>query len=58
MFSSRSFVESYLTFRCLINFELIFVYGVRECSSFSFFTCSCPVFQAPLIEEPVFSPLS
>ena len=58
MFSSRSFVESYLTFRCFINFELIFVYGVRECSSFSFFTCSCQVFQAPLIEEPVFSPLS
>ena len=23
----------------------------------SFFTCSCPVFPAPLIEETVFSPL-
>ena len=23
-----------LTFRCLINFEFILVYGVRECSNF------------------------
>ena len=58
MFSSRSFIESGLTFGCLIHFEFIFVYGIRESSSFSFFTCSCPVFQALLIEEPVFSPLS
>ena len=36
MFSSRSFIVPSLTFRCLINFEFIFVYGVRECS-ISFF---------------------
>ena len=34
MFSSRSFIVSSLTFRSLIHFEFIFVYGVRKCSSF------------------------
>ena len=36
IFSSRSFTVSDLTFRSLIHFELIFVYGVRKCSSFIF----------------------
>ena len=31
---SRSFIVSGLTFRSLIHFEFIFVYGVRKCSSF------------------------
>ena len=34
MFSSRSFIVSGLTFRSLIHFEFISVYGVRKCSSF------------------------
>ena len=34
MFSSKSFIVSRLTFRSLTYFEIIFVYGVRECSSF------------------------
>ena len=34
MFSSRSFIVSGLTFRSLIHFELIFVYGVRKYCSF------------------------
>ena len=34
MFSSRSFIVSGPTFRSLIHFEFIFVYGVRKCSSF------------------------
>ena len=34
MFSSRSFIVSGLTFRALIHFEFIFVYGARKCSSF------------------------
>ena len=34
MFSSKSFVVSGLTFRSLICFRFIFVFGVRECSSF------------------------
>ena len=33
MFSSRSFIVSGLMFRSLINFEFIFVYGVRKRSS-------------------------
>ena len=32
--SSKSFIISGLTFRSLIHFEFIFVYGVRKCSSF------------------------
>ena len=34
MFSSRTFMISGLTFRSLIHFEFIAVYGVRECSNF------------------------
>ena len=34
MFSSKSFIVSGLTFRTLIHFEFIFVYGVRKCSNF------------------------
>ena len=34
MFSSRSFIVSGLTFRSLIYFQYIFVYGIRKCSSF------------------------
>ena len=34
MFSSGSFIVPGLTFRCLTHFEFIFLYGVRECSSF------------------------
>ena len=34
MFSSRRFIISGLTFRSLIHFEFIFVYGVKKCSSF------------------------
>ena len=35
MFSSKSFIVSGLSFRSLIHFEFIFVYGVRKCSSSS-----------------------
>ena len=34
MFSSKSFIVSGLTFRSLIHFEFIFVYGVGKCSNF------------------------
>ena len=37
MFSSNSFIVSDLMFKSLIHFELIFVYGVRKCSSFILF---------------------
>ena len=36
IFSSESFIGSFLTFRYFICFEFTFVYGVRECS-ISFF---------------------
>ena len=35
MFSSNSFIISGLTFKSLIQFELLFVYGVRKCSNFT-----------------------
>ena len=35
MVSSKSFIVSGLTFRSLIHFEFIFVYGVRTCSNFT-----------------------
>ena len=34
IFSFKSLIVSHLIFRSLINFEFIFVYGVRKCSSF------------------------
>ena len=34
MFSSKGFIVSVLTFRSLMHFEFIFVYGVRKCSNF------------------------
>ena len=34
--ASRIFIFSGLTFRSLIHFEFIFVYGVRKCSGFIF----------------------
>ena len=34
MFSSKSLIVSGLTFRSLIHFEFISVYGIRKCSSF------------------------
>ena len=34
MFSSKSVIVYGLTFRYLIHFEFIFVYGVKKCSNF------------------------
>ena len=34
MFSSKSFIVSGLTFRSLIYFDFIFLYGVKKCSNF------------------------
>ena len=56
-FSCKSFIAPGLTFRSLIHFEFIFVYGVRKCSNCHSFTCGCPVFPAPFIEEAVFATL-
>ena len=56
MFSSRSFIVSGLTFRSLIHFEFIFVYGVRSVLV-SFFYRWLTGFLAPLVIEIVFAPL-
>ena len=56
VFSSRSFIVSGLTFRSLIHFEFIFVYGVRK-YLFHSFTRGRLVFPAPLVKEIVFNPL-
>ena len=56
--SAYVFLEEFyspgLTFRSLIHFEFMFVCGVRKCSNFIFFTCSCPIFPAPLTKEESF----
>ena len=57
MFSSRSFIVSGLTFRFLIHFEFIFVYGVRQCSSFILLQVVDQFSQHHLLKEIVFNPL-
>ena len=54
MCSSKSFIVFGLIFRSFTHFEFIFMYGVRECSNYSF-TCSCPIFPALFIEGTLFS---
>ena len=56
MFSSRSFIISGLTFRSLIHFEFIFVYGVRKCSSF-FLLQVVDQFSQHHFKEAIFFPL-
>ena len=58
MFSSRSFIVSDLTFRCLIHFEFIFVYGVREYSTFSLLHITVQFSQPLLLKKTVFSLLN
>ena len=53
MFSSRHFIVFGIAYRSLIHFVFIFVFG----KEFHSFTCSCPIFPAPFIEETVFSRL-
>ena len=58
MFSTKSFIVSCLTFRFLIHFEFIFVYGVRKCSNFIFeHVAVLSSFSTPFIEEAVFAPI-
>ena len=35
MFSSRSLMVSYLTFKALSHFEFIFVHGMKVCTNFT-----------------------
>ena len=47
---------SSLTFKSLIHFEFILVYGVRG-GLVSFFACIFSIFPTPFIEETVFTPM-
>ena len=51
MFSSRNFIVSVFTFRCLIHFEFIFLYGVRECSNFILLHVAVQFFWEPAFES-------
>ena len=51
MLSSRSFIVSALTFRSLIHFEFISVYGVRKCSAAESLQ-SCPNLCDPVDSSP------
>ena len=51
MFSSRSFIVSGLTFRSLIHFEFIFVYGVRKCSNFIILYVAVQFYQHLLLKR-------
>ena len=57
MFSSKSFIVSGLTFRSLIHFEFIFVYGVRECSNFILLHVAVLFSQHHLLKRPSISSL-
>ena len=53
MFSSKSFIVSGLTFRSLIHFEFIFVYGVIKCSAADAKSLqSCPTLRDPRDGSP------
>ena len=56
MFSSRSFIVSGLTFRSLIHFEFIVVYGVRKCPEHNDFNLKCfyPNILVPTIRKSYF----
>ena len=47
MFSSKSFIDSDLTFRSSIHFQFIFVYVVRKCYNFIFLHVDVQFFHFP-----------
>ena len=51
MFYIKSFIASCLTFRSLINFDFIFVYGVRKCSTFILFQVTVQFSQRRLLKR-------
>uniref|UniRef100_A0A8D1VJH5 Uncharacterized protein n=1 Tax=Sus scrofa TaxID=9823 RepID=A0A8D1VJH5_PIG len=51
MFSSESLIVSGLIYRSLIHLELIFVYGVRECSNFILFHAAVQFSQHHLLNK-------
>ena len=57
MFSSRILTVFSLTFKSLIHFESIFVYGVRECSNFILLHVAVQFSQHQLLKRLFFSSL-
>ena len=57
MFSPKSFIVSGLTFRSLIHFEFVFVYGVRKCSNFILLHVAVQFSQHPLLKRLSLLPL-
>ena len=57
LFSSKSFIVSSLIFISLIHFSSFLCMMLKNVLISFFFTCRCPVSQAPCTEETVFSPL-
>ena len=57
MFSSKGFIVSGLTCRCLIHFELIFVYCVRKCSNFTLLHVAAQFSQQHLLKRLSYFPL-
>ena len=51
MFSSKSFTVSGLTFRSLIHFEFMFVYGGMKCSNFILLLIAVPFSQHHLLKR-------
>ena len=51
IFSSKGFIISGLTFRSLIYFEFIFVYGVKKCSDFILFPFAVQFSQKLLLKR-------
>ena len=54
MFSSRTFIVPSLIFRSLINFELILMYSVRECSNFIPLHAAVQFSQHHLLNQTIF----
>ena len=51
LFSSKNLIVARLTFRSLTHFELIFVYGVRECSNLILLHVAVQVSQHHLLKR-------
>ena len=51
VFSSKSFIVSGLTFRSLIHFEFIFVYGIKKCSNFILLHVDVQFYQHHLLKR-------
>ena len=58
MFFARSFIVLSLTFRCLIHFELIFIYGVRYISTLVLLHVDILFSQCLFVEETVLAALN